>query len=150
MSYSSQFPWDTTPLNGASSLALIDAALDNELASSWRACISYGTPGQENFPDTAVNSKSNENVPAEYMLNQNYPNPFNGSTWIVFQLPYKTRVKIILYDLRGRWIEELIDSDFSAGIHSIPWRADERASGLYFYQILAGDFKQTKRLILQK
>lgn len=85
-----------------------------------------------------------------YFLNQNYPNPFNASTKINFELPKSAKVKVIIYDILGRKIEELINSYFQAGQHTVNWNAYNYSSGVYFYRIETSDFSQTKKCILLK
>ena len=73
-------------------------------------------------------------IPDEYSLSQNYPNPFNPSTSIPFALPFESNVKVNIYDVRGRLVEELVNSYFGSGYHHISWDASHLSSGLYFIQ----------------
>ncbi len=78
------------------------------------------------------------NKPASYNLMQNYPNPFNPSTTITYQLPEDGRVKILIYDMLGRLIKELVNEEIEAGIHEVEFNANSLASGTYIYQLQAG------------
>ena len=89
-------------------------------------------------------------LPDRFALAQNYPNPFNPLTTIEFALPTATRVQIDVFDLRGRRVTRLLDGSLPAGRHSVKWDATGVASGAYFYRIEAGDFVQTRRMILVK
>jgi len=88
-------------------------------------------------------------------LAQSRPNPFNPSTLIAFRLPAAGDVALKVYDLDGRLVKTLLRSEMPAGTHQVTWRGrDERgrpvASGTYFYMLEAGDFSQTRRMILVK
>ncbi len=88
--------------------------------------------------------------PLQYELAQNYPNPFNPNTKIRFALPYAQHVKLDIYNVLGRKIDTLVDEFRQAGEFEVEWNAADVASGLYFYTMQAGDFKQTRKLILQR
>ncbi len=97
--------------------------------------------------------KKNINLPKRYALYQNYPNPFNSSTIISFALPAEQKASLKIYDRNGHLVAKLADGFFRAGTHYIYWHGlDERnrnvASGVYFYQLQAGDFSSVKKLIL--
>ena len=94
-------------------------------------------------------------VPPNYSLDQNFPNPFNPSTTISFTLPEESAVSISIYDLVGRKVNELTTSSQLAGSHSIQWNGTDQQgnlvpAGIYFYQLKAGDFIQTKKMVLMK
>jgi hypothetical protein len=89
-------------------------------------------------------------VPLEYKLNQNYPNPFNPTTVITYQLPKSENVKITVFDLLGRETTVLVNEFKSAGTYNVEFDASALASGVYFYRIEAGDFKDVKKMILLK
>lgn len=85
-----------------------------------------------------------------FSINQNYPNPFNATTKINFELPKSTKVKITIYDILGRKLEEIINSYLQAGQHTVNWDAYNYSSGVYFYRIETGDFSQTKKCVMLK
>jgi len=89
-------------------------------------------------------------LPLKYTFHQNYPNPFNSSTTIVFKLPKALNVKLLVYDINGKLIEELINEYRSSGIHKIIWKPANISSGIYFYRIKAGDFSAVKKCIFMK
>jgi len=97
----------------------------------------------------------NDGLPTSYMIQQNYPNPFNPVTTLRYDLPEDGYVNITIYDMMGRQIRTLISGQQTAGYKSAQWNATNDAgspvsAGLYFYMIQAGDFKQTKKMILLK
>lgn len=89
-------------------------------------------------------------IPEEYGLAQNYPNPFNPVTVIEYSLPVQSEVSLIVYDLRGQEVARLINSTMSAGNHRVSWDASDLASGVYLYRLQAGDFTQTRKMLLLK
>ena len=95
----------------------------------------------------------NPGVVEKYNLEQNYPNPFNPSTEIVFQIVKPGNVKLKVYDLLGREVMTLVDKELNNGSYSVTWfgennLGEQLSSGVYFYRIEAGDFIQTKKMIL--
>jgi hypothetical protein len=85
-----------------------------------------------------------------YTLSQNYPNPFNPSTTINWQVPEAGNVTIKIYDVLGREVTTLVNQKFSAGEYETVFDASRFSSGVYFYQIKAGEFIQTKKMTLLK
>jgi hypothetical protein len=88
--------------------------------------------------------------PLEFSLNQNYPNPFNPSTLISFSVPVAAPVTLKIYDVLGNEVATLLNSEKPAGVYEIEFNATELTSGIYFYQINAGTFTQTKKMLLIK
>ena len=90
--------------------------------------------------------------PREFLLQQNYPNPFNPSTTIGFRVSGlgSSLVRLSVYDLLGREVAVLVNEKREAGVHEVKFDGSNLASGVYFYRLQAGDFAQTKRLMLLK
>ncbi|MBI3579243.1 MAG: T9SS type A sorting domain-containing protein [Ignavibacteriales bacterium] len=88
--------------------------------------------------------------PFDFSLSQNYPNPFNASTKIRVSLPIKTLASLKVYDALGREVATLLSGGLNAGKHEVMFYGDNLASGLYFYQLNAGQFFETKKLVLLK
>ena len=91
----------------------------------------------------------------DYKIHQNYPNPFNPTTQIKYDLPEDALVSINIYDLMGRSIKSLVNSQQTAGYRSIQWNATNNlgepvSAGMYLYTIQAGEFRQTKKMVLLK
>lgn len=99
---------------------------------------------------TGVESESSNNSPNKFALDQNYPNPFNPSTTIKYSIPKMSFVTIKIYDVLGREVQTLINEQKSAGNYSAVFNANNFPSGIYFYRIQAGDFVQTKKMVLLK
>jgi hypothetical protein len=89
-------------------------------------------------------------IPEQFELFQNYPNPFNPSTVISYQLPVNSIVTLKVYDLLGREVATLVDEYKPAGRYEVEFDAGNLASGSYFYKLQAGEFIETKKLILMK
>ncbi len=89
-------------------------------------------------------------IPTKYLLAQNFPNPFNASTKIRYSLPEKSEIKIIVYDILGSKVDILIDQVKEAGYYEVEFGTPKLSSGVYFYQLKAGSFIETKKMILLK
>ncbi|TVQ74346.1 MAG: T9SS C-terminal target domain-containing protein [Balneolaceae bacterium] len=89
-------------------------------------------------------------APTEFRLYGNYPNPFNPSTRIAFALPGQEHVRLEVYDVLGRRVALLVDEVRAAGQHSVDFDATALTSGVYLYRITAGDFNQTRKMMLMK
>jgi hypothetical protein len=87
-------------------------------------------------------------VPGAFALHQNYPNPFNPSTDIRYQISDYGYVKLGVFDLLGREVATLVNENQVPGTYEVTWDAGGEASGIYFYRLRAGDFVETKRLLL--
>lgn len=90
------------------------------------------------------------NLPTEYSLSQNYPNPFNPTTQIAFTLPEAQHVILKVFNSRGQEIATLIDGEAPAGYHTALLNASDMATGMYYYKLIAGNFVQTKKMLLIK
>jgi len=89
-------------------------------------------------------------LPKVYALRQNYPNPFNPTTTIEFDLPKQSDVKLVVYDIMGHKITELVSGKLNAGYHKFNFNAANLSTGIYFYKIQAGDFVSIKKMMLLK
>lgn len=87
-------------------------------------------------------------VAGAFRLEQNYPNPFNGQTTISFSIPYSAFTTLKIFNTLGQEIATLVTENQSPGTHSTRWNATNAASGVYYYRLTAGEFAQTKELIL--
>lgn len=88
--------------------------------------------------------------PKIFDLSQNYPNPFNPSTTISYQLPETGNVNIKVYDVLGKEVATLVNNEQRAGSYKVDFNGSSLASGIYYYQIRAGKFVETKKMILLK
>lgn len=89
-------------------------------------------------------------IPYTYSLAQNYPNPFNPITKIYYQIPKNTFVTIEVFDYLGRKVTTLTNTQQPAGYYQVDFNGENHSSGVYFYKITAGDFIETKKMILIK
>jgi aminopeptidase N len=105
---------------------------------------------------TGVSEIDESNIPEEYSLSQNYPNPFNPSTTIKYSVAADanfastTLVQLKVYDVLGNEIAVLVNEEKQAGNFQVEFDASQMPSGIYFYQLKAGSFVQTKKMILLK
>lgn len=86
----------------------------------------------------------------QFVLEQNYPNPFNPATTIRFSLPVATEVSISVFNLLGERVAQILNSNLNEGYHEVTFDGSSLTSGIYFYQLRAGDFKATKKFIITK
>lgn len=91
-----------------------------------------------------------ELLPTEYTLYQNYPNPFNPTTTIKYDLPNTSDVSLIIYDILGRKVKELVNTKQQAGRYEIQFNASNLASGVYIYQLIADKYFSSRKMILLK
>ncbi len=89
-------------------------------------------------------------IPKDYTLIQNYPNPFNPVTKIYYGVPQTSYVELTVFDLLGNEIVKLISNEKVTGYHSVDFDASNYNSGIYFYRLQAGDFIETKKMVLIK
>jgi len=111
----------------------------------------YGYEGLEIVLDT----KSETTVPDGFALAQNYPNPFNPSTNINFTISEESNIKLLVYDLSGKLIKEMVNAPIQIGKYSILWNGTDTngnkvGAGVYLYKLQAENFTQTKKMILLK
>ena len=89
-------------------------------------------------------------MPTNFKLHQNFPNHFNPITRIKYELPEKTQVNISIYDILGQRVKELKNEMREPGFYEIEFNASNLSSGVYFYLIEAGKFKDVKKMLLIK
>ena len=94
-------------------------------------------------------------IPDAYSLQQNYPNPFNPTTQIRYGLKESAYVSINIYNLMGKHVRSYVNTVQDAGYNTILWNATDASgqpvpAGMYIYSITAGDFRETKKMILLK
>mgnify|MGYP000849086800 CR=1 FL=1 len=94
-------------------------------------------------------------VPEDYILSQNYPNPFNPSTHIEFSVPVSGDVRLSIYDITGRLVQDLLDGTVSEGYHSVLWDGRDRSgqfvsAGLYIYSLTTENSTLTRKMVIMK
>jgi len=121
------------------------AALNQYGMSLWSTIFGFKT-------QTSVKVEDEKNMPDFYELSQNYPNPFNPSTKISFSIPLPEYVVVKIYDVLGSEVITIVNEDLSPGKYSVEWNGIDSLgnhvpSGVYFYTINAGKFRDTKKMI---
>ena len=106
----------------------------------WRRPLTEITPVEEN----------QTSIPSSFNLLQNYPNPFNSTSIIKYSIPKLSQVTIRIFNTLGEEIETLVNEEKSIGTYEITWYAENLPSGVYFYQLKAGNYIDTKKMILIK
>jgi hypothetical protein len=89
-------------------------------------------------------------APIDFVLEQNYPNPFNPTTTIIYGLPMKSQVELVIYNALGESVLQLINEETPAGSYEVEFNATTLPSGVYFYQLRAENFVETKKMVLMK
>ena len=100
-------------------------------------------------------SKASSVIPVEFSLSQNYPNPFNPVTTIQFGVPEESKVTLMIYDLLGREVRTLINSNLKPGYHKVVWNGTDHfgnqvATGMYFTVMQSGEFRDVRKMVLLK
>ncbi len=104
------------------------------------------------FADENTESVQTDNIPVSFNLNQNYPNPFNPTTTIEYSVPQNSFVSLKVYDISGKEVATLVNTQVSKGNYSVNFNADlyRLSSGIYFYKLTAGNQVTVKKLMLIK
>ena len=110
----------------------------------------WGDPSILPKYDMAAEVKTEEIFPKDFMLYQNYPNPFNPFTTIQYSIPNTSNVTLKVYDILGNEIAILVNEEKPTGFYELTWNAENLPSGIYFYQLRAGDIVETKKMIILK
>lgn len=101
-------------------------------------------------PVSVSNGQKGNQLPENFSLSQNYPNPFNPSTTIKYQLPQAEFVSLKVFDVLGDEIATLVKEEKSSGSYDVEFKAENLPSGTYFYKLQAGNFVETKKMVLIK
>jgi ligand-binding sensor domain-containing protein len=145
--------WDLSQVPGRFNFTLFDVSSGRVVDMRSVSEYVYNAVNNETreFRIDAVTGVSEENtIPKSYALYQNYPNPFNPSTTIEFDIPEKTNVKLIIYDILGREVETLIDKELEPGKYKLNFNATDLPSGVYFYTLRTPKFTKTNKMLLIK
>ncbi len=121
----------------ASEQKLINMYADGEI--SW-----------SNFGVSVINLSEKRIIPEEISFSSAYPNPFNPVTMLNFSVPKKMDVQLVVYDMMGRVVSELVNDLYESGDHKIHWDASQQSSGIYFVKFQAGTYITTQKLMLVK
>jgi hypothetical protein len=134
---------------------LLINGLDTITTYYWRVR-SYNSGGESEWSSiwsfttsdvTTVDSLVNH-IPQHFSLSQNYPNPFNPGTMIRYSIPTSVTVRLVVYNMLGQLVQELVDEYQEAGMYEVEFDANELPSGIYFYYFHAGHYVESKRMII--
>lgn len=134
------------------------SSADNSLANLYTVCF---TPGNTAFIAgemgyISINSgltaiePNNNTIPSDFSLEQNYPNPFNPLTKINFSIASSSFVKLTVFDVTGKMVEQLVNETMNAGVYNIDFSAAGLSSGVYFYKLETGSYSAVKKMMLIK
>ncbi len=138
----------TVGSNGVFSYEITDPSVE---AVSLTATTSIGNTSGFGFLELITDvEKENDEIPTEFSLEQNYPNPFNPLTTISFSIPNEEFVTLKIFSSLGEEVTDLVNETKPAGNYSVSFEASELTSGVYFYKITAGNFVETKKMLLMK
>ena len=134
------FTQTTSSMNASSSLSI---QLDN-ITAPFVAILRLTYSGE------LTSAEEKLHKPTSLSLEQNFPNPFNPETTIQFSLEEKSYVQLTIYDQLGREVAVLFSGEKNSGVHSVTWNAGRFSSGVYFYELKAGIYREMKKLIVVK
>jgi len=138
----------------AHSYTYVDRGLTNGVTYYYQiAAVDFA--GNVRIHDMVVSATPVSVLPTVFALSQNYPNPFNPNTEIKYQLPRDSRVVLRIYNVMGQEVATLVDADLKAGYYTATWnardaRGSEVSAGIYFCRLQAGEFSQTRKMVLIK
>ena len=133
-----------------------------DFSACWQSTYTATTGVQGNFCVAQLNSSPvpvgispNSSAPDDFKLHQNYPNPFNPTTRIDYEIPFESNVKLIVFDMLGKEVSELVNSNLQkAGYYSVQFNAANLTSGMYFYKLIVQGKNEnnviTKKMMLVK
>lgn len=129
--------------------------LSNNTKYYWRVkAMNYGGSGPYsevfNFRTLLLGLETSESEAHLFRLHQNHPNPFNSMTKIRFEIPKDEFVKLIVYDMLGREVLILLNKNLKSGSYSVTLDATNYATGPYFYRLAAGNYLETRKMLVVK
>ena len=147
---------NTFPYTSGVSMYLKNITYNSSLDTSWAASYStygdgdMGTPGRAWNDTTTIAVIADDFLPVEVKLFPSYPNPFNPITNISLSIVNAAFIKVSIYDVNGRLVDNLYDSMITPGYHQLVWQATNNASGIYFVLLESGGQIKTQKLLLMK
>ena len=119
--------------------------------SASNSCVTSAWSQTWNFRVVLTTAGNNESeIPKVFKLYDNYPNPFNPVTRIKFDLPDNSSVKLFIYDVTGKLVTELLNTQLTAGSYNVNWNATDVSSGIYMVRIQTEKYTDVKRMIFLK
>ncbi len=142
------FPIDTSLLKAGYTFNYRITATDNSLVPEYSYSPDSGYYQCTWDENTSVDD--NEENEISFNLEQNYPNPFNPETTIKYSIPKKEHVTLKIYDILGRLVKILVNEEKAAGKYKVHFKGSGLSSGVYLYQITAGNFRKTMKFLIMK
>lgn len=146
--------WDPTDIGDAHYRLIEGSDSEGQVVIEDMSAVSsisvVGGDRDQYFTIVRTASKDVTGLPVDFALDQNYPNPFNPSTEISFNLPVTSVVRLEVFNMIGQKVATLANGQYEAGKHTITWNASASASGLYFYRIKAGEYSESRKMLLLK
>ena len=139
------YTFDITPIADGVVTVDIASGLCNDLAGNINA-----EANQLSINYSSALSVYSQLIPDDFELNRSYPNPFNPVTSITYLIPEIANISLTIYDMTGKEIIALYNGIQTPGYHTINWNASEQSSGIYFVQMIAGEYVNTQKLMLIK
>jgi len=136
------YEFDSSPAIGSDGTLYIGTHLSSTFQNHVRNLIAVR--------DTVTSVENNDEEILSYQLRQNYPNPFNSLTHIRYSIPQSGMVSLKVYDQLGNEVSTLLNRYQDRGEYDVIYQADNLSSGIYFYTLSSGNFRDTKKLILLK
>ena len=132
-----------------------DYPQDNGLLKTVDMYAFLGHPLLRLYREAVITAANSDEIPRIVSLGQNYPNPFNPSTVIEFSINHRGHVELVVYDVAGRRVSQIVNREMVAGRHKIRWDGKndsglDVASGLYFYRLRFGGLSQTRKIVVLK
>jgi hypothetical protein len=125
------------------------STLNSESIFSYSGDIHIQNVKMVDWSGNTINAQINL-IPQQYILHPAYPNPFNPVTTFEYGLPSDSQVNLVVYDVLGRQVSELVNNYQTAGLYSVEWNASDLSSGLYFIRMTAGPFQSSQKVMLVK
>ena len=152
---SGSFGAETVYAAGNDPIALVAADFDEDGALDLASANRYGDDVTVLLNHSSLSGVELPEAPSVTSLGPNVPNPFNPLTRIDYAVKQDGHVRLVIYDARGREIATLVDEHQTAQQHSVQWDGRNEsggrvASGVYFYKLFAGDFEETRKMVLVK
>jgi hypothetical protein len=138
----------TIPAYSAHQLAFAFVTGDDSISLSQNA--DFAIDKWDEIKVLEVEPEEKQELPLTYQLSQNYPNPFNPSTTINYQLSMTNDVELSIYNVLGEKVVTLVSERQAAGKYSVEWDASGLASGVYYYELRADNFRDVKKMVLMK
>ena len=139
---------DDNNVDAGKALLLTKRALAG--SESIRKEMFFGDPALVIKHDVVTAVTPSPSSPQRFVLYQNYPNPFNPSTTIRYELPKESIVSLKIYNLLGQEVATLVNESKQPGRYQVQWNAQGLSSGVYFYRLQAGEYVETRKLMLLK